>query len=342
MVALESGLKQAVQMRENGKESHNHLVRYRVATASKYLVITECYIDDIELGKKVWILPGQHHTTFDVSPGNYTFEVHAMSVEKLSFLLPAIFTIGPRMADFDSLLRYAKLLSSYYRYSNDVRELVQGIIEGGTRVLAAGMTMEHVFKGTKELKKEVFDKVQLELNQFGLLIYNANIKQLVDVKGHKFFSYLGQKLQNEATNQAKIDVAEAKMKGAVGVKVRKGQTVQNVAKIDAETKIVVVKRDGESKQEEINVNIKVKIFKNQREAEIAEANAQLVTKKANWDRDTKMAEVEASKAIALIEAELQREVEFKNALTRTEKLRAQNLSKAIVDNEINALLIYSV
>ncbi|KAF6152697.1 hypothetical protein GIB67_021357 [Kingdonia uniflora] len=68
--------------------------------------------------------------------------------------------------------------------------------------------------GTKELKKEVFDKVQLELNQFGLLIYNANIKQLVDVKGHEYFSYLGQKLQNEAANQAKIDVAEAKMKGA--------------------------------------------------------------------------------------------------------------------------------
>ncbi|KAF6159760.1 hypothetical protein GIB67_030018 [Kingdonia uniflora] len=78
------------------------------------------------------------------------------------------------------------------------------------------------------------------------------------------------------------------MKGAVGAKLRKGQTVQNAAKIDAETKIVAVKRDGKSKQEEINVNTKVKIFKNQREAEIAEANAQLSTKKADWARDTKM------------------------------------------------------
>ncbi|KAF6150881.1 hypothetical protein GIB67_020964, partial [Kingdonia uniflora] len=232
-----------------------------VATASEYLVITECYIDDIELAKKSWILPGQHRTTFDVSPMNYTFEVHAMSAEKLSFLLQTVFTIGPRMDDFDSLLR---------------------------------------------------------------------------CKGHEYFSYLDQKLQNEAANQAKIDVAEAKMKGAVGAKLRKGQTVQNAAKIDAETKIVMVKRDGESKQEEINVNTKAKIFKNQREAEIAEANAQLATKKANWDRDTKMAEVEASKVIALKEAELQREVEFKNALTQTEKLRAQNLSKATIENEIKA------
>ena len=44
------------------------------------------------------------------------------------------------------------------------------------------MCMEEIFKGTKTFKKEVFDKVQLELNKFGLLIYNANIKQLVDVE----------------------------------------------------------------------------------------------------------------------------------------------------------------
>ncbi|KAF6165340.1 hypothetical protein GIB67_018784 [Kingdonia uniflora] len=156
---------------------------------------------------------GQHRTTFDVSPVNYTFEVHAMSAEKPSF----VFTIGPCMDNFDNLLRYERVEER------------------------------------------------------------------------------GQKLQNEVANQAKIDVVEAKMKGAVGAKLRKGQTVQNTAKIDAETKIVVVKKDGESKQEENNVNTKVKIFKNQREAEIAKTNAQLATKKANWDRYTKMAEVEASR-----------------------------------------------
>ncbi|KAL7167489.1 hypothetical protein ACSBR2_038033 [Camellia fascicularis] len=80
------------------------------------------------------------------------------------------------------------------------------------------MTMEEIFRGTKEFKKEVFEKVQLELNQFGLLIYNANVKQLVDVPGHEYFSYLGQKTQMEAANQAKVDVAEAKMKGEIGSK----------------------------------------------------------------------------------------------------------------------------
>ncbi|OVA07888.1 Band 7 protein [Macleaya cordata] len=310
------------------------MVAYKVAKASEYLVITGYGIADIKLAKKAWILPGQSCTRFDVSPVNYTFEVQAMSSEKLAFLLPAVFTIGPRIEDHESLVRYAKLLSNHDRNSNEVKDLVQGIIEGETRVLAASMTMEDVFKGTKEFKKEVFGKVQLELNQFGLLIYNANIKQLVDVRGHEYFSYLGQKIQMEAANQAKIDVAEAKMKGEVGAKLREGQTTQNAAKIDAETKIISTQRQGEGKKEEIKVRTEVKIFENEREADVAEANAELATKKARWAQLAQLAEVESVKAVAIKEAELQKEVELKNALTQTEKLKAEFLSKASVDYEI--------
>ncbi|KAI3454232.1 hypothetical protein Pfo_010895 [Paulownia fortunei] len=252
---------------------------YKVAKASEYLVITGGWVPDMKIAKKAWILPGQSYTIIDVSPVNYTFEVQAMSAEKLPFVLPAVFTIGPR------------LISPHDKLSNHVKELVQGVIEGETRVLAASMTMEEIFKGTKEFKKEVFEKVQLELNQFGLLIYNANVKQLVDVRGHEYFSYLGQKTQMEAANQAKVDVAEAKMKGDIGAKLRQGLTLQNAAKIDAETRIISTRRQGEGKKEEIKVMTEVKVYENQNEAERM------------------------------------------NALTRTEKLKAEFLSKATVEYE---------
>ncbi|KAF3447074.1 hypothetical protein FNV43_RR12254 [Rhamnella rubrinervis] len=306
---------------------------YRVASASEYLVITGIGIDDIKLSKKAWVLPGQSCTVFDVSPVNYTFEVQAMSAEKLPFVLPAVFTVGPRLEDMPSLQKYAKLLSSHDKLSNHVNELVQGIIEGETRVLAASMTMEQIFKGTKEFKKEVFEKVQLELNQFGLLIYNANVKQLVDVRGHEYFSYLGQKTQMEAANQAKIDVAEARMKGEIGAKLREGQTLQNAAKIDAETKVISTQRKGEGTKEEIKVRTEVKVFENEREAEVAAANTELAKKKAGWAKEAQTAEVEAAKAVALREAELQKEVERMNAMTMTEKLKAEFLSKASVEYE---------
>lgn len=217
--------------------------------------------------------------------------------------------------------------------------LVEGIIEGETRVLAASMTMEEIFKGTKEFKQEVFGKVQLELNQFGLLIYNANVKQLVDVPGHEYFSYLGQKTQMEAANQAKIDVAEARMKGEIGAKLRSGQTLQNAAKIDAETRIISTQREGEGKKEEMKVKTEVKVYENHREAEVAEANAELAKKKAGWAKDAQVAEVEAEKAVALRDAELQREVERMNALAMTEKLKAEFLSKASVEYETKVSLM---
>ncbi|CAA0829360.1 Flotillin-like protein 1 [Striga hermonthica] len=195
------------------------------------------------------------------------------------------------------------------------------------------MTMEEIFRGTKEFKQEVFEKVQLELNQFGLWIYNANVKQLVDVRGHEYFSYLGQKTQMEAANQARVDVAEAKMKGEIGSKLRDGQTQQNAAKIDAETKIISTQRQGDGKKEEIKVRTAVKVFENLKEAEVAEANAELAKKKAGWAKEAHVAEVEANKAVALRDAELQKEVERMNALTMTEKLKAEFLSKASVEYE---------
>lgn len=306
---------------------------YRVASASEYLVITGVGIPDVKIAKKGWVLPGQSCAVFDVSPVNYMFEVQAMSAEKLPFILPAVFTIGPKVDDDESLHKYAKLISPHDKLSNHVKELVQGIIEGETRVLAASMTMEEIFRGAKEFKGEVFEKVQLELNQFGLLIYNANVKQLVDVPGHEYFSYLGQKTQMEAANQAKIDVSEARMKGEIGSKSREGQTLQNAAKIDAETKIIATQRQGEGKKEEIRVRTQVKVYENEREAEVAEANAELVKKKAGWTKEAEVAQVEAAKSVALREAELQGQVERMNALTRTEKLKAEFLSKASVEYE---------
>ncbi|CAL5441409.1 unnamed protein product [Camellia sinensis] len=307
---------------------------YKVASASEYLVITGVGIPDIKIAKKAWVLPGQCCAIFDVSPVNYTFNVQAMSAEKLTFVLPAVFTVGPRIDDNASLLKYAKLVSPHDKLSSLVKDLVQGIIEGETRVLAASMTMEEIFRGTKEFKQEVFEKVQLELNQFGLLIYNANVKQLVDVPGHEYFSYLGQKTQMEAANQEKIDVAEAKMKGDIGAKLREGQTLQNVAKIDLDTKIISTQRQGKGKKQEIRVKTEVKVFENLREAEVAEANAELAKRKAGWAREAQVAEVEAMKAVALRDAELQWEVEIMNGLTRTEKLKAEFLSKVTVEHQI--------
>ena len=84
-----------------------------------------------------------HRRYFDVTPLNFELSLHAMSVEKLEFLLPAVMTIGPRIEEA-SLIKYARLMTG--RSQSNVPELVKGVIEGETRVIAAGMSMEEIFK----------------------------------------------------------------------------------------------------------------------------------------------------------------------------------------------------
>ncbi|KAF5178989.1 Flotillin-like protein, partial [Thalictrum thalictroides] len=95
---------------------------------------------------------------------------------------------------------------------------------------------------------------------FKLWIYNANIKQLVDVPGHEYFSYLSRKIQQEAANQAKIDISEAKMKGDIGAaKQREGLTAQNVTKIDKETRNISIRRKQEVDKEEKRIKVELEV-----------------------------------------------------------------------------------
>ncbi|GKA52314.1 retrovirus-related pol polyprotein from transposon TNT 1-94, partial [Tanacetum coccineum] len=66
-----------------------------------------------------------------------------------------------------------------------MHEMVKRVIAQEIRVLAASMTMVDIFIGTEF--NEVFGKIQLELKDFGLLIYLANVKQPVDTPGGEYF-----------------------------------------------------------------------------------------------------------------------------------------------------------
>lgn len=56
------------------------------------------------------------------------------------------------------------------------QDIVKGIIEGETRAIVSCMTMEEIFKERQVYKQKINENIQNELNQFGLRIYNANIK----------------------------------------------------------------------------------------------------------------------------------------------------------------------
>ncbi|POR31820.1 Flotillin-like protein 3, partial [Tolypocladium paradoxum] len=192
-----------------------------------------------------------------------------------------------------------------------VANIVKGIIEGETRVLVSSMTMEEIFTEREVFKKRIFRNIQSELDQFGLKIYNANVKELKDAPNSVYFESLSRKAHEGATNQARIDVAEAQLKGNVGEAQRKGEQDREIAKINADTAVQKTERDIER----------------------AQAEAHLNTRQTALTRDVDIARVTAQRAIEGKDEDLKRDVEVRRAAAELERLRAKDVVKATIARE---------
>lgn len=304
------------------------MVWYHVSEPNAYLVITGIGIDKVLIKKKAFVLPFQKVSKISITPFDFSMSLQAMTIEKLKFSLPAVFTIGPADTP-DSLEKYAVLLTGESdgrptqqaakgvvsvaegQGRSHVQDIVKGIIEGETRSIVSTMTMEELFRERKVFKDKVIQQVQSELDQFGLCIYNANVKELQDTPGSEYFAFLSRKAHEGALNQAKVDVADARMRGEVGEAEKQGKTKQEVAKIHAATAVL----------------------ETERKAEKAQADAKLTDKEIQIGRDLNVARINAKREAERRDAELNTEVEKKKALMELERLRATKVVEARIEKE---------
>ncbi|KAJ6439321.1 flotillin domain-containing protein [Purpureocillium lavendulum] len=318
---------------------------YRISAPDEYLAVTGMGVRTVKITKAAWVWPFQRCTRFSVQPHDYAMDLQAMTKEKLQFSLPVVFTVGPdvnarganaglavaeasvhdddprgghREDRGDALMKYAMLLAQSESPSNakmdqrtHVASIVKGIIEGETRVLVSSMTMEEIFTEREVFKRRIFRNIQSELDQFGLKIYNANVKELKDAPNSVYFESLSRKAHEGATNQARIDVAEAQLKGNVGEAQRKGEQDREIAKINAETAVQKTERDIERSQ----------------------AEARLNTKQTMLTRDVDIARVEAQRTLESKDEDLKKEVEIRRAAAEMERLRARDVVKATIARE---------
>ncbi|AEO58510.1 hypothetical protein MYCTH_2305886 [Thermothelomyces thermophilus ATCC 42464] len=322
------------------------MASYRIAAPDEYLAITGMGIKNVKITKAAWVWPFQRCVRFSVQPHDYAMNLQAMTKEKLQFLLPVVFTIGPdvnqrgantrrfgssvgaggeeepgddyRSEDQgDALMKYAMLLADSGNTGKDanghqfVENIIKGIIEGETRVLVSSMTMEEIFTEREVFKRRIFRNIQTELDQFGCKIYNANVKELKDAPNSVYFESLSRKAHEGATNQARIDVAEAQLRGNVGEAKRKGEQEREIAKIHAETAVQKTERDIER----------------------ASAEAVLATRKTELNRDVEIARIAATRKTEAQDEELKREVQIKRAAAEMERLRATEVVKATIERE---------
>lgn len=141
--------------------------------------------------------------------------------------------------------------------------------------------------------------------------YNANVKELQDTPGSEYFAYLSRKAHEGALNQARVDVAEARMRGEIGESEKQGKTKQEISKIDAETAVLETKR----------------------KAEKAKADADLVDCKTALNARNEMSKITATRQNEMKEAELQKHLQAKMAETELERRRANEVTKSKVARE---------
>jgi len=298
---------------------------YHVAEPNAYLAITGAGVDSVLIKKKAFVFPFQKVSKFAITPFDFSMSLQAMTVEKLKFSLPAVFTIGPDDT-LEALTKYAVLLTggddgvtpkassgavAVGEGRDHVQDIVKGIIEGETRSIVSTMTMEELFKERRIFRDKVIKNVQSELDQFGLRIYNANVKELQDTPGSEYFSYLSRKAHEGASNQAKVDVADARMKGEIGEAERLGKTKQEIAKINAATAVL----------------------ETERKAEKAQADAALKDKEIHIEKELDLSRISAKRAAEERDAELQKAVELKRAEMELERQRAETVTKAVIARE---------
>jgi flotillin len=132
-----------------------------------------------------------------------------------------------------------------------------------------------------------------------------------DTPGSEYFAFLSRKAHEGASNQAKVDVAEARMRGEIGEAEKKGRTKQEVSKIEAETAVLDTRRRGDK----------------------AQADAELTNRQTELNMGIQLAQIKAKRQAEARDAELQKDVEQKKAATELERLRATDVTKSKIARE---------
>lgn len=206
------------------------------------------------------------------------------------------------------------------------------------------MEVEDIFSSRTEFRDKIVTKLQTDLLQFGLMVNNLSIEEMVDQPGSEYFSSLRQKIVETAANTAKIEVAEARRKGNVGEKDKFFRYVS------IELKVYIFFCEFFSAQQSISkAETDSKLVINTNMERVAVSLRSLAVVNAENKRAEEMAQTEANMAVKQKQAELNSFWEIARAKQEEEKLRADELSKIRIaaegknenNNKKNTFLIWS-
>jgi flotillin len=295
----------------------------------------------------------------------------ALSIENIRVNVPSVFTVA---IGTDNHVMQNAAIRLLGLSTKEIMKQAEDIIFGQLRQVIASMGIEDINRDRDKFLENIQTSLEGELVKIGLVLINVNITDITDESG--YIEAIGRKAASEAIQQAEIDVAVQKKKGAIGV--ADAQRVQAVAVADAEkdrdigTKsaerdrevtVAALQRDTvigqqsaayeqeaqvKDREREMRVavadaNAKAVIGENQSKASIADADATLKVKEAEAYQvgETRKREAEAAVLEAQYGAEARAAEALAGKLEQEKRAELEAVAKAekakdIVDAEARA------
>jgi len=284
--------------------------RYKVARPSEFLVRTGLGIDGLSITKKGVHWPGQKAMFVNIAPRTFSVGISALSKERIPFLMPSIWTIGPK-SDIPSLSKYTTLLMD--KGDHGLEEIVKGIVQGETRVLTANMKLDDLFSNREGFKVDIEKKINDIVDVLGLKVYNANVAELSDLDDkNKYFEEQKLRSLQRVNQDARIAVASAIRDGDIGEKGEQSEGRKKVSELEKDAVVVE------------NTNIQG----------IEESRKNLEVCKALYVQELKIALAESDAKSMMRTLDLQKEVQEKRNLQKTAELRADLFTTAAINAEV--------
>ncbi|AVL95006.1 hypothetical protein ma620 [Moumouvirus australiensis] len=270
-------------------------LRYRSVRANQYMAKTGLLVKGVHVSRQTFQWPFQEIKVIDLSPINFHFLGSNMSKELVPFKLPVTFTVSPKHPekDLEGFINYATRLGDMDE--DQVKNIIGGIVNGETRAVVGTMTIQEIFNDKEAFKKNVVDRVQKDLDQFGLEIHNANIEEMHDTEGNSYFENLKKKALESARTHSRIDVAEALKEGDIGEKQREIITRKERSILESEA--VETETLQNQKMSNYNREYTITNIENDQRKEIAKIEAQKATESRRIEIESDLFKQEQAKEL---------------------------------------------
>ena len=256
-------------------------------------------------GGATFVIPVlQDYQFLDLTPLTIDIDLRsALSKENIRVNAPSTFTVGIS-SDPEIMTNAAERLLGMDL--DNVEQTASDIIFGQFRATIATMKIEEINADREKFQQTVMENVEDELAKIGLRLINVNIKDVTDESS--YLLALGKRAAAEATNKAKIEVAEQERNGSIGeamaikerdIQVAEASRDTRTAKALAEAQAVTGEKNAKQIEAEAESKLRVKqadmaalAVKGEREAKQIEADAEskLRIKQAEVDAEAMQAE----------------------------------------------------